>query len=150
MIHKLDIEKLNNAYESLFNALDYAKVKENNENDHFYTKEIIRAGVIKHFEYSYELSWKIMKKYIETENPDAKILTRKDLFRLAGQMGLIDNFDKWVDFHNARNKTSHTYNVKTSEEVYEIAKTFEKYMKKFINALKELMNYDEKIHDEKI
>lgn len=35
--------------------------------------------------------------------------------------GLIDQLDVWFEVHEARNLTSHTYNQKTAEEVYQIA-----------------------------
>jgi len=48
----------------------------------------------------------MMKRYIEMEDSTVEILTIKDLFRIAGEKGLIYDFHKWVEFHNARNKTS--------------------------------------------
>ncbi|MDR2623041.1 MAG: nucleotidyltransferase substrate binding protein [Methanobrevibacter sp.] len=69
---------------------------------------MVNNALIHHFEIVYELSWKMMKRYIEMEDNEVKILTKKDLFRVAGEKGLIYDFHKWVGFHDARNKTSHT------------------------------------------
>jgi len=50
-----------------------------------------------------------------------------------------------VEFHNARNKTSHTYDEDTAKEVYAVAKEFKTYVKDLISALEKRIEYDEKI-----
>ena len=88
-----------------------------------------------------------MKRYIEMEDSTVEILTIKDLFRIAGEKGLIYDFHKWVEFHNARNKTSHTYDEDTAKEVYATAKEFKTYVKDLISALEKRIEYDEKIEN---
>ena len=51
-------------------------------------------------------------------------LSRRELFRLAAEYRLIDSVDQWMIFHRARNETSHTYDEKTAQEVFEIAQNF--------------------------
>ena len=147
MVNKLDISSLIKAYESFSNALKTASILESDYSEIFYSKEFARAAVIHNFGYTYELAWKMMKRYIEMEDRNIKILSRKDLFRIAGEKELIHDFHKWVDFHEARNKTSHTYDEDTAEEVYIIAKEFEEYVKDFISTLKERIEYDERLDE---
>jgi len=144
---KLDISSLKKSYDAYSRALNYALNIESKSSDKFYEKEIVSNALIHHFEIVYELSWKMMKRYIEMEDSDVKILTRKDLFRIAGEKGLIHDFHKWVNFHSARNKTSHTYDEDTVKEVYGTAKEFKTYIKDLIFALEERIEYDEKLED---
>jgi len=136
---KLDISSLIQVYNSFSNSLDFAETIESQYSDEiFYGKESARASVIQHFEYTYELSWKIMKRFLEIDiGNQADALSRKGLFRMIGEKQLISEFEPWNEFNNARNKTSHTYDEDIAEEVFCVAKKFKKYLKEFIDALKE-------------
>jgi nucleotidyltransferase substrate binding protein (TIGR01987 family) len=89
--------------------------------------EYLRDSVIQRFEFTYELGWKSLKRYLEedegTENVD--ILSRRDLFRLAAEKGLLDDPLEWFGYHQARNDTVHTYQVAKAEEVYATAARFQ-------------------------
>ncbi len=89
-------------------------------------QDTVRSGVIQHFEVAYEQCWKAMKRWLETngtrENVDG--VTRRELFRLAAEAGLIDDVDGWMSFHRGRNETSHTYDSATAADVYAIAVSF--------------------------
>ncbi|HEY3780398.1 MAG TPA: HI0074 family nucleotidyltransferase substrate-binding subunit [Fimbriimonadaceae bacterium] len=87
--------------------------------------QFVRDSVIKRFEFSYELSWKFLKRFIEQEIVDSHDLsTRKELFRRGVHHKLIEGFDDWVAYHDARNQTSHTYNEIRAQEVYMMAGQF--------------------------
>ncbi len=72
----------------------------------------IRAGVIQNFEFTYELSWKFIKRWLETNlgNTEVDGVSRKRLFLLAAESLLIDDVTLWMQYHKYRNLTSHTYN----------------------------------------
>lgn len=121
----LDLSSLQKAVNSLTRALEVAdkmisgKVNTSQE-------EVIRAGVIQNFEFTYELCWKFMKRWLE-QNAGSEVmdaLTKKELFRIAAEYHLIKNVEAWFDYQNARNKTSHIYDEKTAESVYEDAVRF--------------------------
>ena len=80
----------------------------------------VRSGAIKHFEFTYELSWLSIKKWLEANvSPiTGDGVTRRELFRLAAESRLIDDVDRWMRYHQARNRTSHTYREATANEVY--------------------------------
>ena len=138
MRKKLDISSLTKAYESFSNALKTADIYESRFSEEiFYTKELVRAGVIQHFEYTYELSWKMMKRFMEIDEGRLKGFTNKALLRKAGELELIDDFHKWREFHEARNLTSHIYDEEIAEKVYTTAKEFDVYVKKLISKLEE-------------
>jgi nucleotidyltransferase substrate binding protein (TIGR01987 family) len=86
--------------------------------------DIVRDATIQRFEYTYDLAWKMIKRHLEWSGSSTDSLTRRDLFREAATAGLIKDAEAWFEYHEARNKTSHTYNESTAEEVYEAAQKF--------------------------
>jgi len=85
-----------------------------------------RSGIIQNFEIAYEQCWKALKRWIE-ENVAPDVLfgvPRIELFRRAAENGLIDDVDKWMTFHQARNSTSRIYNADVAADVYETAVRF--------------------------
>lgn len=97
----------------------------------------LKAGVIQNFEFTYEISWKYMKRWLEHNIGSVEVdgVSRRQLYRLAGESHLIDSINDWMDFHIARNRTSHTYNLDTAEDVYRIALEFLPECKKFYSRL---------------
>lgn len=88
--------------------------------------EFIRDAVIQRFEYTYEISWKILRRQLsEDQGSEAiKLLSRKELFRVAAEYDYIGNPADWFSYHKARNETSYIYDEKKAEEVFLIAKQF--------------------------
>jgi len=85
--------------------------------------EYTRDATIQRFEYTFELSWKILKRHISMET-GINEYTIKNIFRTAAKQGLITHVDAWFDYLKARNLTSHTYNELTADETYAFAKQF--------------------------
>ncbi len=88
--------------------------------------DIVRDSVIKRFEYTYELAWKMMQRWLK-ENVGAEqidLLTRKDLFRVAAKKQLIPSPLPWFDYHQSRNQTAHAYDADKAEQVYQVAVQF--------------------------
>jgi len=107
------------------------------------TQTAIRAGVIQHFEFTYELCWKFIQRWIRTNKTpeDADhARTRKELFRMAARYGLIADPTPWFAYGEARNITSHTYDEETAEAVYETSL-------KFVADAKFLLEQLEKFND---
>ncbi|MDR1114077.1 MAG: nucleotidyltransferase substrate binding protein [Candidatus Margulisbacteria bacterium] len=99
--------------------------------------ETLRAGVIQAFEFSYELCWKMLKRWLEINvSPDIVAgVVRIELFRRGAENLLIDDVLKWMEFHDARNKTSHLYAQKTAEAVYQKAVEFLPYAQALLERL---------------
>ena len=138
MENKLDISALKKASETFCSALAFANRVESKSPDEyeFYEFESARASLIQHFEICYELCWKMMKRFIEMDiGAQADILTRKDLFRMAAEKQLIVDFDHWIEFHSARNITSHTYGEEAADDVYKTAKMFADDLREFVKTL---------------
>jgi nucleotidyltransferase substrate binding protein (TIGR01987 family) len=74
-------------------------------------QETMRSGIIQNFEVAYEQCWKMMKRWLEV-NVSPRTgdgVTRRELFRLAAENLLIDDVPLWMEFHEARNETTHIY-----------------------------------------
>lgn len=87
--------------------------------------EIVRDATIQRFEYTFELAWKLLKRYLESQNKIIEV-SIKNIFRESGKLGLVDKVEDWFAYLEARNLTSHTYQESTAEEVYDTAIRFEK------------------------
>ena len=86
--------------------------------------ELERDGVIQRFEFSFELSWKIIRKVlIELGRSDVSASPRP-ILRGGTEEGLITNIEDWMVFLEARNSIAHTYSSQTAQKVYEHAKSF--------------------------
>ncbi|MEW6490759.1 MAG: HI0074 family nucleotidyltransferase substrate-binding subunit [Thermodesulfobacteriota bacterium] len=91
------------------------------------TRNALRAGAIQHFEFTFELCWKFLQRWLrENATPEDADhpRTRKELFRLAARHRLIDDPAPWFAYADARNLTSHTYNQVQAAAVYECARRF--------------------------
>src|SRR3569832_2457102 len=74
--------------------------------------EELRDAVIQRIEYCYELSWKMLKRYLEEVMPDRDAvdqLSFKELMREAAERGLIAAVEPWIEYRYQRNFTSHAY-----------------------------------------
>jgi len=89
-------------------------------------RNAIRAGVIQHFEFTYELCWKFIKRWLETNisTTAADGVTRRELFRLAAENRLINDVEQWMRYHEARNLTSQIYQPEIAARVYNTAHDF--------------------------
>ncbi len=86
--------------------------------------EIVRDATIQRFEYTFELCWKMLKRYFRLNN-NAEISSVKEIFREAGRQGLIQSVEHWFAYLEARNLTSHVYDANVADSVYNTVKQFE-------------------------
>lgn len=101
--------------------------------------ETVRAGVIQYFEVAYELSWKLMQRWLQ-ENIGVdyvKGINRSDFYNLAAENRLISDSARWMDYHRARNATSHTYNEEAAKNVFAEATEFVHDSKQLLSVLEE-------------
>lgn len=84
----------------------------------------LKDGVIQRFEFCYEMCWKLMKYYLESEGvQEAK--SPKSTFREAFKLGIIEDGEEWIDMLNDRNLTSHVYDEEIAVNIY--SKILSKY-----------------------
>jgi nucleotidyltransferase substrate binding protein (TIGR01987 family) len=70
--------------------------------------ELEQQGLIKRFEYTFELAWNVMKDYL-TEMGIGGIIGSKGAIRHAFKNELIREGQIWMDMIDSRNLLSHTY-----------------------------------------
>ena len=75
-----------------------------------------KQGVIQAFEFTWELAWNLLKDYLNWQG-ESEITGARDAIREAYKRGLIDNGDIWMFMLQDRNRTSHTYNESTMNEI---------------------------------
>ena len=132
----LHLDSLAKSIDSLERSVKTANRVDDSDED---LQEAVRAGVIQYFEVAYELSWKLMQRWLQ-ENIGADYvngLNRPDFYRLAAENRLISDSARWVDYHRARNATSHTYNEEAVENVFAEATEFVHDSKQLLSVLEE-------------
>ncbi len=78
--------------------------------------ELEEQGLIKAFEYTYELAWCTLKDFLEFQG-QSQLYGARDTFRKAHELNLIADGETWMDMLQSRNQTLHTYNEKTAEQI---------------------------------
>lgn len=91
-----------------------------------------KDGTIKRFEFTFELSWKLMQAIIQSKGLEAS--SPKSSIRVAAKIGLIDNPDDWLVYLEKRNLTAHVYDLDMADEVYEYAKKLAPDARRFLVA----------------
>ncbi len=79
--------------------------------------ELEEQGIIKAFEYTFELAWNVMKDYFTYVQVEQNILGSRDAIQIAFNRGLISEGKIWMDMLDSRIKSSHTYNESTAREI---------------------------------
>jgi nucleotidyltransferase substrate binding protein (TIGR01987 family) len=80
--------------------------------------DLEKQGLIQAFEYTYELSWNLIRDYFRWQG-NANIVGSRDAIREAFANGLIEDGEGWMRMLKDRNRTSHTYNEETAREILE-------------------------------
>ena len=75
--------------------------------------KLLRDATIQRFEFSVEIAWKVSAKALGSPSTSAKPVLREML-----RAGMISDIDRWFDFVEARNKSSHTYDENIAAEVF--------------------------------
>ena len=90
--------------------------------------EQFRNSVIQCFEFTYELSHKMLKRYLEetAANPEEiDLSTFQNLIRIGNEKGLLrSDWTVWRDYRHARSNSSHAYDGNKAQAVYSIAADF--------------------------
>lgn len=93
----------------------------------------LKAGAIKAFEYTYELSWKTMKKILSEEGLKASF--PREVYRIAARTGLINNPEVWFNFLEKRNLSSHAYSEEQIDIIVDMFDEFEQAVESFLKNI---------------
>lgn len=73
----------------------------------------IRDGLVQRFEFTYEISHKLLRRYlamVSASPHEVDALPFPDLIRTANQQGLLlSDWPRWRQFRDMRARTSHSY-----------------------------------------
>ncbi|MGL5357310.1 MAG: nucleotidyltransferase substrate binding protein [Cetobacterium sp.] len=94
----------------------------------------LKDGVIQRFEFSLELSWKLLKRHLDNEGIE-NFTTPKSVIREAFKMGVLKNGDVWIKMIEDRNLTSHIYSQSMADTIYD------NITKKYLNELVLLLDF---------
>ena len=130
-------------FTSLRNAL--ARLKEGYARYESDVSDIqIRDGLIQRYEFTYEISHKMLKRHLEmtSANPEAfDALPFADLIRTGNEQSLLkSDWTGWKVFREMRAKTSHTYDE-------DVAQTVVKVIPAFIEEIEFLVRQLDQHHD---
>lgn len=122
----LDFSSLENAIIQLEKSLKYANSPmAHGDHDLF---EQLRNSVIQCFEFTYELSHKMLKRYLEetaASPEEIDLSTFQNLIRTGNEKGILrSDWLRWRIYRQARTDSSHTYSEDKAESVYSIAPDF--------------------------
>ncbi|NGZ06313.1 MAG: nucleotidyltransferase [Magnetococcales bacterium] len=88
----------------------------------------IRDGLIQRFEFTYEISHKMLKRFLVLASPSQDVIDNMlfpDLIRTGNEYGLLlGNWTDWKKYRERRGKTSHTYDEKIAADVVQYIPEF--------------------------
>lgn len=102
--------------------------------------EELRDACIQRFEYTFELSWKMLKRQLEQELPSPTEVdgySYRQLFRIGAERGLVQNVEAWFDYRELRNITSHTYDEEKAARVFDALPAFAGHAEELLARLQE-------------
>lgn len=102
--------------------------------------KLLQEGIIQRFEYTFELTWKTMKDYLEAERELVK--SPRSVIKKAFEYELIEDGTLWMDILDSRNLLSHTYDEKLFKEA------FTKIVQDYYPALKRVFEKLERLENE--
>ena len=73
-------------------------------------------GLIQAFEFTFELAWNALRDFLIAKGVQG-LFGSKDTAREAFKLQLITDDEGWTMMLNDRNRSSHTYNQATAEEI---------------------------------
>jgi nucleotidyltransferase substrate binding protein (TIGR01987 family) len=79
------------------------------------------AGIIQSFEFTFELSWKTLKDFLESNGSNPTFA--RDVIKEAFATQIIKDGHLWLEMLDKRNALSHTYNRKQANQAIELIRT---------------------------
>lgn len=116
-------------FENFIGALRQLKNANELQKERKFT-ELELQGAVQAFEITQELSWKVMKDFLESQGK-TDLFGSKTVVREALNVGLIANGEEWLRTIESRNKTSHIYDEKEILLILEIV--FNQYLSLFVD-----------------
>lgn len=121
------MERFEQKKEDFFNAFDRLKEAIQEE-----PTEVVIDGVLHRFEFTFELSWKLLKYYMEYLGLVETTGSPRETIQNGFKQHIIEDGEDWIEMMISRNNLSHIYDEKTSREIYD------KIKNKYVDLLEKL------------
>ncbi len=82
--------------------------------------DIEQQGIIQSFEFTFELAWKTLKDYMESQGVTCQF--PREVIKQAFHHQIITNGESWLDMLAKRNLLAHTYDEAMATEAYRLIK----------------------------
>lgn len=102
--------------------------------------EELRDACIQRFEFTFELCWKMLKRRLEMDLPNAAEvdgMSFRALMRSGAEQGLVADVAPWWVYRDKRNITSHTYDAVKAAEVAAVLPAFAQDAQALLAALQQ-------------
>lgn len=133
MKNKLELSSFEKAVQRLSEGLDRFNL--NLDDDQ------IRDGLVQRFEFTYEISHKMLKRYLENASANPEEIDQLDfqsLIRTGSEQGLLKgDWPAWRIYRDQRAKSSHTYDQQIALQVVSIIPKFLEEAKFLLSELKQ-------------
>ncbi len=140
----LDVTSLEKAIDQLEDALIYYASDMAKEDERLALH--LRAAAIQAFEFTYELSLKMLKRYLSLTEANPSFIseiTFNELIRKGYEKGLIfSELSVWKEYRRERGTTSHTYDEDKAKEVFEDIPSFLIDAKYLLTQLKQRQEFN--------
>jgi nucleotidyltransferase substrate binding protein (TIGR01987 family) len=120
------------AFQTLTEAVELSRTRE--------LSKLEQQGLIQSFEFTHELGWNVLKDYLEDKGITG-LIGSKDSTRMAFKNGLIEQGEDWMKMIEARNLTSHTYNLNIAQAV--VKDILERFYPAFVSMAKRFTTLNE-------
>ncbi len=137
--NNIDISYLKSCIKSLTDCYkDYTETQDPK------IKEYIEDACVKRFEFSLEISWKIMKRFLKLRYAKTdQELTMNNIFRFMENYDFIPSWKSWQNYYSKRNNTAHEYNQIKARELLSCTKDLIKDMEYLYSNLKKALAKEE-------
>ncbi len=69
--------------------------------------DLSKEGLVQRFEYTFELAWKTLKDYLESEGIISQF--PREVLKQGFHVNILNNGEVWIDMLEKRNLLAHTY-----------------------------------------
>jgi len=117
-----------NKFKKAFETLKEGTIQANSQ--------LEKDGVIQRFEYTFEIFWKTLKMLLSYLGIEC--YSPRSCIKEAFKQGFIEDDEIFLDMLEDRNRSSHIYEEKTAEEIFErIKEIYTEILEKTIKNLEE-------------
>lgn len=122
----IDYSALENAIGQLEKSLEYSQSQMAKDDPGLF--EQLRNSVIKCFDFTYEISHKMLRRHLENtaaSHDEFDLSVFQNLIRTGNEKGLLrSDWSRWKEYRQARTDSSHTYDLARADAVYQVAPDF--------------------------